>query len=107
MLRVASTNFKALWCFPRTRRVEWKVSHAFGELTNSEFSEFITCKSLRETTAVVTVAISLFNYGDYIIPCLESVKTQTLNDLDLIVVDDCSTDDSLKVVVDWLAKNEN
>jgi glycosyltransferase involved in cell wall biosynthesis len=34
------------------------------------------------------------------------VKSQTLKDIDLIVVDDCSTDDSLTVVADWLAKNE-
>ena len=84
-----------------------KVSGASRELTNPESLEFITCKSLGETTALVTVAISLFNCRDYIIPCLESVKSQTLNDIDLIVVDDCSTDDSLTIVADWLAKNEN
>jgi len=84
-----------------------KVSHVSRELTNSELWEFITCKSLRETTALVTVAISLFNCRDYIISCLESVKSQTLNEIDLIVVDDCSTDNSLTIVADWLAKNEN
>lgn len=83
-----------------------KVSGTSRELSNPEFLEFIKCKLLRETTAVVTVAISLFNYRDYIIPCLESVKSQTLKDLDLIVVDDCSTDESLAVVTDWLEKNE-
>ncbi len=83
-----------------------KVSCAPRELANPELLEFITCKLLRETTAAITVGISLFNYRDYIIPCLESVKLQTLSDLDLIVVDDCSTDDSLMVVADWLAKNE-
>jgi GT2 family glycosyltransferase/SAM-dependent methyltransferase len=72
----------------------------------SEFSEIMSCKSLRETNGVLTVAVSLFNYRDYIIPCLESVKSQTLKDLDLIVVDDCSTDGSLTVVTDWLEKNE-
>jgi glycosyltransferase involved in cell wall biosynthesis len=92
-------------CVDRQSSVE--VSHQSSELASSEFSEIITCKSLRETTAVVTVAISLFNYRDYIIPCLESVKAQTLSNLDLIVVDDCSTDDSLQVVVQWLEKNES
>lgn len=54
---------------------------------------------------LVTVIVSLFNYKDYIIPCLESVKSQTLSNLDLIVVDDCSTDGSLEVAHDWLAEN--
>ena len=92
-------------CADKQRSVE-KISHHSGELADSEFSEIITCKSLRGTPTVVTVAISLFNYRDYIIPCLESVKAQTLKDLDLIVVDDCSTDDSLSVVATWLGKNE-
>ena len=69
-----------------------KAPHPSAKSAAWEFSEIISCKSLRETQGVLTVAISLFNYRDYIIPCLESVKSQTLKDLDLIVVDDCSTD---------------
>lgn len=84
-----------------------KVVYSPRESANPEFSEIITCKSLRETTAIVSVAISLYNYRDYIISCLESVKSQTLRDLDLIIVDDCSTDDSLTVTADWLEKNES
>ncbi len=44
---------------------------------------------------LVTVAVSLYNYGDYIIKCLDSVRAQTFVDLDLIVTDDCSKDHSL------------
>lgn len=69
--------------------------------------EIVNRKTRTEIAAPVTVAISLYNYRDEIIPCLESVKSQTLRALDLIVVDDCSTDDSLSVVNDWIAKNEN
>lgn len=52
-----------------------------------------------------TVIISLYNYKDYIISCLESVQSQTLKNLDLIIVDDCSTDGSLEFARDWLVKN--
>jgi len=69
--------------------------------------EVVNCKSRGEIAAPVTVTISLYNYRDDIIPCLESVKSQTLRALDLIVVDDCSTDDSLSVVTDWISKNES
>src|SRR5262245_1315634 len=60
-----------------------KAPHPFAKSAAWEFSEIISCKSLRETQGVLTVAISLFNYRDYIIPCLGSVKSQTLKDLDL------------------------
>jgi glycosyltransferase involved in cell wall biosynthesis len=50
----------------------------------------------------VTVAVSLFNYRDYVVSCLESVTWQTLEDLDLVVVDDCSTDGGTDVVLRWL-----
>ncbi len=55
----------------------------------------------------VTVAISLYNYEQYIIECLESTKSQTISDLDLIIVDDCSTDGSPELVGKWLVENGN
>ena len=82
------------------------LPHPSASSAAAEFSEIMTCKSLRQMKGILTVAISLFNYRDYIIPCLESVRSQTLKDLDLIVVDDCSDDGSVTVVIDWLEKNE-
>lgn len=56
-------------------------------------------------SAKVTVCISLYNYQDYIVETLESVKTQTLECFDLIVVEDRSTDDSLIVAGGWLQRH--
>jgi len=53
-------------------------------------------------SAPVTVIISLYNYGKFVTACLDSVRDQTLDDLDLVVVDDCSTDQSTDVVASWL-----
>ncbi|BAN23947.1 glycosyltransferase [Caballeronia insecticola] len=54
----------------------------------------------------VTVVIPLFNYERYVLQALESVAAQTLWDIDLVVVDDCSTDQSLSVVVEWCKTNK-
>src|SRR3984893_15097108 len=59
----------------------------------------------RRDGAAVTVAVSLYNYLDFILPCLESAKAQTMRDLDLIVVDDCSGDGGEQVVASWLREN--
>jgi glycosyltransferase involved in cell wall biosynthesis len=61
----------------------------------------------REThgAARVTVAISLYNYRQYIRACLESVHDQTLEHLDLVVVDDRSDDGGDLEVRRWLSVN--
>ena len=49
----------------------------------------------------VTVVVPLYNYEHYVIEALDSVAAQSLTDLDLVVVDDASTDASLARVLDW------
>ncbi len=53
------------------------------------------------------VVIPLYNYAHHVCEALESVRNQTLSPIELIVVDDCSTDDSLRVAHDWLRNNQN
>jgi GT2 family glycosyltransferase/glycosyltransferase involved in cell wall biosynthesis/SAM-dependent methyltransferase len=51
--------------------------------------------------AGVTVVVPLHNYEGYVLEALDSVYEQSVGSLDLIVVDDCSTDRSLEVAVAW------
>jgi hypothetical protein len=51
--------------------------------------------------ADVTVIIPLYNYAHYVVEALQSVREQTLTPLDLVVIDDASTDASLAVTLDW------
>ena len=55
--------------------------------------------------AEVSVVIPLYNYAHYVEEALESVRLQSIEVLDLIVVDDCSTDHSLQVALDWADRN--
>lgn len=55
--------------------------------------------------AEVTVIIPLYNYAHYIEEALDSVRDQTIPRLDLVVVDDASTDDSLRVAVAWAERH--
>jgi glycosyltransferase involved in cell wall biosynthesis/SAM-dependent methyltransferase len=55
----------------------------------------------RGGSADVAVVVPLYNYAGFIADALNSVAAQTLTELDLVVVDDCSTDDSLSVAVRW------
>jgi glycosyltransferase involved in cell wall biosynthesis len=52
--------------------------------------------------AEVTVVIPVYNYAAYVTEALDSVWHQTLGVVDLVVVDDRSTDDSVAVVQRWI-----
>jgi glycosyltransferase involved in cell wall biosynthesis len=55
--------------------------------------------------ADVTVIIPLFNYALHVEEALESVRAQSLTPLDLVVVDDGSTDASLEVARAWITRH--
>ena len=47
-----------------------------------------------ETAPLVTVGINNYNYGRYLAQCIDSMLSQTHRNLEIIVYDDCSTDES-------------
>ncbi len=53
----------------------------------------------------VTVVIPLHNYRQYITQALNSVRRQTIPDIDVVVVDDVSTDDSPALALKWLKQH--
>ena len=54
----------------------------------------------------ITVCISLYNYQHHIVETLQSVYEQTHQTIDLIVVEDRSTDDSLVTTKRWIEENK-
>lgn len=46
----------------------------------------------------VSIIVSNYNYGKYITDALESIMHQSLTDWECIIVDDASTDDSIKII---------
>lgn len=55
-------------------------------------------------TPAISVIIPMYNVEKYIGECLESILMQTFQDYELIVVNDCSADDSLKIAESYLEK---
>lgn len=53
----------------------------------------------------VSVVVSLYNYEAFILESLDSVAAQTHADLDLIVVDDASTDTGAVRVATWIDRH--
>lgn len=55
----------------------------------------------------VSIIVPVYNVGQYIEKCLDSVFGQTYSNIELIIVDDCGTDDSMHVVREYLAKHNS
>lgn len=47
-----------------------------------------------QKTPHVTVIIANYNYGDWVLGAIESIKKQDYENISIVVVDDCSKDDS-------------
>lgn len=57
-----------------------------------------------EKIPLVSVIIPMYNAEKFIPQTLESLLYQTMTDFEVIVVDDCSTDDSVEVVESFKEK---
>ena len=55
----------------------------------------------------VSLVVTNYNYSQYIENCLNGVMAQTYRPLECIVVDDCSTDNSVEIIREFVNKNEN
>ncbi len=53
----------------------------------------------------ISVIIPVYNAHEYLNRCLDSVVNQTLEDIEIICVDDCSTDDSVKILEKYALKD--
>lgn len=54
---------------------------------------------------LVSVVVITYNSEKYVIETLESVKRQDYKKIELIISDDCSTDNTIEIVSKWLEKS--
>ena len=52
----------------------------------------------------ISVIIPMYNAQQYVRECLDSLLAQTFQDFEVIVVDDCSTDNSFAVVKNYMPR---
>jgi len=56
-------------------------------------------------SSLVSVIISTYNSSPFVVETLKSVSKQTWEELELIITDDCSGDDTVEVCHKWLSEN--
>lgn len=61
--------------------------------------------TLQANSPLVTIGILSYNYSQYIEDTLNSLLLQTHKNIELIITDDCSTDNSVSIIKEWVKKN--
>ncbi len=53
----------------------------------------------------VSIILPVYNVEQYLKQCLDSITTQTFKDIEIIIVNDCSTDNSLQIINEYQQKD--
>ena len=61
---------------------------------------------MKNNNPLVTVAIVTYNSAKYIEDALESVKNQTYKNIELIISDDASEDNTVEICRNWISKHK-
>jgi len=56
---------------------------------------------------LVSILVISYNSSEYILQTLESIKNQTYQNIELIISDDCSKDNTVTVAKEWLKENHS
>lgn len=56
---------------------------------------------------ILTIIVPVYNGQDYISTCLESLEKQTSDQIEILIVDDGSNDDTSKIINKYLERNDN
>lgn len=62
-------------------------------------------KYFKEEVLLVSVVVITYNSEDFVLETLESIKNQTYKNIELIITDDKSKDNTIQVCQDWLSNN--
>ena len=54
---------------------------------------------------LVSVIVITYNSSDFVIEALESIKAQTYTSIELIITDDCSSDRTVDICMNWIEQN--
>ena len=85
-----------------------EVVNKFNKFTNSCYNNILIDKKkyLLLKNPKISAIIPLYNAANYIFYSLRSIQNQKMKEIEIILVDDCSTDDTIKIVEKYMEEDE-
>lgn len=62
-------------------------------------------KTEEKDMPLFSIVIPSYNHAAYVLECLNSIKMQKYSNIELVIIDDCSTDDTYRLEQQWVAEN--
>ena len=88
------------------------ISKTLNHLINNLFIKSKDKKKINVTidfnrNTLVSILVATYNHKNYILDCLNSIKNQTYKNLEIIISDDSSKDDTDKIINKFIKENKN
>ena len=77
----------------------------YGKITETDCADFLT-KNAQQKTPLISIVIPVYNVEKYLARCLNSVRVQTYSNLEIILVNDGSTDASYDICRQYAEKDK-
>lgn len=61
----------------------------------------------QDKNPLVSIIVITYNSAKFVLETLESAKAQTYQNIELIISDDCSSDNTIEICKEWLKNNKN
>lgn len=104
-VRGARTGTKPVCGADDSRDVAQQDTPDHSPLTFPQYQP--TLNSARVTAPLVSVVVAVHNVDRYLSQCLDALANQTLEDIEIIVVNDASTDDSADIIDQYSSRYRN
>jgi alpha-1,3-rhamnosyltransferase len=62
---------------------------------------------MQNQNPLITIVVVTYNSAEFVLQTLESAREQTWQNLELIITDDCSKDNTVEICKTWLEMNKN
>ena len=82
------------------------LDNNINNLSPNQLLFYNELKCVRENKVFLSIIVPIYNAEKYLTDCLNSLISQIGSDIEIICIDDCSTDNSKQIVLDFM-KNDN